>query len=340
MATRAQKIQLGAFAALALILFMGTAIVLTGSQFWQSRGEYLVRYEESVSGLEVGAPVKFRGVRVGSVTNIRINPQNVEQVEVYMQVDSLTPIKTDTEALIVTQGITGLKFIELMGGTATAAELPPGSQITAGRTMLDQLGDRAVDMSVQVEQIFANVLYMTRRENQERFDSILVQADAFMGQLNRFSEVLTGLTVVIEEMLTENREPVRELVVGLEQTNRQFRTMLASADETAQSIHTIVAAMELPRTMAEVRASNLLVQDKLKEIDLNRAIENISVALGTLQALLENMAQSISGNQDQLRATMFNLRMASESLKELSRSIEQRPSRLFFDEKAEDRRLP
>lgn len=340
MATRAQKIQLGAFSIAALVLFLGTMIVLTGSQFWQGRGEYVVRFQESVSGLEIGAPVKFRGVRVGSVTNVRINPQNVEEIEVFMQVDDLTPIKTDTEALVITQGLTGLKFIELMGGTAQAEKLPPGSEIIAGRSMLDQLSGRAVDMSVQVEEIFANVLHMTRRENQDRFDSILIQGEEFMGQLNTFSHVLTGLTIIIDEILTENREPIANLIVGLEGTNRDVRKMLARVDETAISINNIVTAMELPRTMSEMRASNRIVQERLNEIDVNRAVDSIAVALGTLQALLENMTQMISGNQDQLRATMYNLRLASESLKELSRSLQQRPSRLIFDEKAEERRLP
>ncbi|MFU8805440.1 MAG: MlaD family protein [Bradymonadaceae bacterium] len=340
MATRAQKIQLGFFFIVVAIVFAGAFIALTGAQFWENRGMYVVRYQHSVSGLELGAAVKLQGVRVGSVNKIQINPDNMEEVEVYMQVQAKTPIKTDTEAVVMTTGITGLKYIELMESTAEADLLPPGSEVKPGQSMFDQLSGKATDMSVQVALILENVLHMTGPENQDRLDSILVQADEFMSNSNTLSRALAGLSTIVEEILIENREPIKNLFDGLDETIRDFRRLLVSLDQTVTTINVVVGTLELPETMLELRATNMMVQERLTEIDLPQAVDDISLALGTLQALLENLSQMVNANHDQLRATMYNVRQASESLKELSRTLQQRPSRLIFDEKAEERTLP
>ena len=58
-------------------------------------------------------PVKFRGVDVGTVKSIRIDPDNSRLVLVEVRLRKETPVKTDTRASLVMKGITGVVFIEL-----------------------------------------------------------------------------------------------------------------------------------------------------------------------------------------------------------------------------------
>ena len=57
---------------------------------------YLVYFTESVAGLNPKAPVKYRGVEVGRVATIEIDPGNPERVEIVLEIERGTPIRQDT----------------------------------------------------------------------------------------------------------------------------------------------------------------------------------------------------------------------------------------------------
>ena len=110
---------------------------------------YRIHFPDSVSGLAVGDPVKFRGVDVGSVKSMSIDPDNSRLVLVEARLRKETPVKTDTRASLALKGITGVVFIELNGGDPAAKTLlavtPQGtmpeipSEKTGLKAMLDEL---------------------------------------------------------------------------------------------------------------------------------------------------------------------------------------------------------
>ena len=110
---------------------------------------YRIHFPDSVSGLAVGDPVKYRGVDVGSVKTMIIDPDNSRLVRVDVRLRKETPVKTDTRASLALKGITGVVFIELNGGDPAAQTLlaaTPGdkmpeipSEKTGLKAMLDDL---------------------------------------------------------------------------------------------------------------------------------------------------------------------------------------------------------
>lgn len=84
---------------------------------------YRIHFAESVTGLTVGDPVKFRGVDVGTVKVIAVDPQDSRLVQVDVQLRKNAPIKTDTRASLKLKGITGVVYVELNGGSPTAKTL-------------------------------------------------------------------------------------------------------------------------------------------------------------------------------------------------------------------------
>lgn len=110
---------------------------------------YRIHFPDSVSGLAVGDPVKYRGVDVGTVKTIIIDPDNSRLVLVDVRLRKETPVKTDTRASLALKGITGVVFIELGGGNPAAQTLlaatPEGkipeipSEKTGLKAMLDEL---------------------------------------------------------------------------------------------------------------------------------------------------------------------------------------------------------
>ncbi len=99
-------------------------ISMLGFTYWmlkptkaEDTQKYIIYFKESVLGLNLDAPVKYKGIKVGKVTRLRINPKNSEQVEVMVDVLKTTPIKEDTVAKLTAQGITGLSYINLSEGS-------------------------------------------------------------------------------------------------------------------------------------------------------------------------------------------------------------------------------
>src|SRR4029453_9819685 len=84
---------------------------------------YRIHFPESVSGLALGDPVKFRGVDVGSVNAIGLDPGNAQLVQVDVRLRKETPVKTDTKASLKLKGITGVVYVELNGGSPGAKSL-------------------------------------------------------------------------------------------------------------------------------------------------------------------------------------------------------------------------
>ena len=105
------------------------ATILAGI-LWLGKTDYRGAYEryeaymrESVAGLSVDSTVKYRGVDVGRVREIALNPDNPEEVRLTLDISRGTPIKTDTIAVLETQGLTGLATINLTGGSREAPPL-------------------------------------------------------------------------------------------------------------------------------------------------------------------------------------------------------------------------
>lgn len=84
---------------------------------------YRIHFADSVSGLTIGDSVKFRGVDVGTVKSMRIDPDNSRLVRVDVSLRKETPVKTDTRATLALKGLTGVVYIDLNGGDPAAPSL-------------------------------------------------------------------------------------------------------------------------------------------------------------------------------------------------------------------------
>lgn len=118
----------------AFVLLLGA--VLIGGVLWIASGgtlqkkfdPYLAIEEESVAGLSLNAPVKYNGVEVGKVSDIRLDAANPERVRLTFAIERGTPIKVDTVAVLKTQGLTGIAYVELGGGSKDSPPLQTGPQ--------------------------------------------------------------------------------------------------------------------------------------------------------------------------------------------------------------------
>lgn len=110
------------------VLVLGVATV--GVSLWLAFGDVAYEYKtyriymtESVSGLFIDAPVKYRGVQVGRVRDLALVPNDPQRVQITVDIDAKVRITEDTVATLAVQGVTGIASIELSGGDPAAPEL-------------------------------------------------------------------------------------------------------------------------------------------------------------------------------------------------------------------------
>lgn len=195
MENRASYILVGSFV-LALLagLFVFMAWVAK-VQLEETRQPYRVYFTGSVTGLQVGSPVRYRGISVGTVTDIRLDPNNVTRVQVTVEVQEGTPIKTDSIASLEVQGITGGAYVQISGGTEMSELLRTAqnegipvipsrpSSLTVVVDAAPQLLNRALDVSNRLTELLTP-------QNQEAFGEILANTRVLTAELAKASKGL------------------------------------------------------------------------------------------------------------------------------------------------------
>jgi phospholipid/cholesterol/gamma-HCH transport system substrate-binding protein len=159
---------------------------------------YQIAFAGSVTGLQEGGQVRYRGVPVGTVSDIRIDPERVEWVLVTVEIDRGTPIRQDTVASLEMQGITGIAFVQLRGGTqasppllARAGEALP--QIESRRSTLERLFESTPDLLVRSLALVEQAALLLNDQNLQALTKSLQNIETVTASLARHADGVEGV---------------------------------------------------------------------------------------------------------------------------------------------------
>ncbi len=203
----------GFFVLLSIVLIFVFVIWLIKPTDDKELTSFRIYFTESVSGLNIDSPVKYRGVTIGKVTKMRINPTNVEEIEVKILVDREAPIKTDTVAKLKAQGITGLSYIDLSEGSKETpllcAEGEEERVIKSVPSFLVKVEESFGSVSLNLSKTLHATSVLLRDENQEEITKTLTHLAATMDKLdkalnettiNNFHKLLASARSTVEKM--------------------------------------------------------------------------------------------------------------------------------------------
>lgn len=143
--------------------------------------EYWIYFNESVSGLNIGSSIKYMGFDVGVVKEIKINPKNSEEIKIDIQIQRGTPIKEDNYAILGNLGITGLKYIELKGGSNSSNLLKENENgikiIKSKKSTLSSLVDSSEDISKELTLLLIQFRKVLNEDNLTKFSSLLSSSE-------------------------------------------------------------------------------------------------------------------------------------------------------------------
>ncbi len=168
----------------AFVLVLGAALIAgalwlaSGGTLQKKYDLYLAILDESVAGLNLNAPVKYNGVDVGKVRDIRLDPANPERVRLVFAIERGTPIKIDTVAVLKTQGLTGIAYVELSGGARDAPPLlaisPEEFPVILTKPSLSaRLENVLTNVLAKLDSTSGNINAILSDENQAAFKSAL-----------------------------------------------------------------------------------------------------------------------------------------------------------------------
>lgn len=152
---------------------------------------YIIYFDESVLGLNLDAPVKYKGLNVGKVIKLGINKSNTEQIEVLVEVQSATPIKTSTVAQLTSQGITGLSYVNLSFGEDENAQVLVAKNderypvIKTVPSLLIKLENTFSDISINIAKTLEKAQELLSSQNQKEFSKLLKNSTTLVDKMNK-----------------------------------------------------------------------------------------------------------------------------------------------------------
>ncbi len=319
MITKAQKIRLGIFIAAAIIILLAAITALSLDRLFQEKDVYYVSYKDvSLSGLGAGSSVKYLGLNVGSVTNIEIDPKDISRIIVTISIKQGTPVKNDLEAEISTIGITGIKVIELRGGTNEADLLEPGSYIKAGKSLTEQITGKAEVISEKFELLLNNLIELSKSENREKMIAVV----------DKISSISTSLDI----LLKKNNEKINAAIANLDRTLNHLANTGEAAESTIQSVESFVQSDTLRTTLNDIAQ----IADKLNKANIYNLDEQLNIAVDRLNHMLTQMDLFMTLNLNKFNQSIEGLNETISHLNSASRQIDEDPSVLIGGSRPKD----
>lgn len=186
--TAAQKFRLGVFVIGSITVIAALLIVGIGIRLTHKTVQYHTEFtSESLSGLTRGMDVRFRGIPIGKVTRISYNARDLSSVRVDFEVEEDFPMKDDMIIELGMGGITGLRHIEIKGGTSQANLLPPNSLIPSRTSFFGSIAEQAESVLENIETLLANLNSVVHRDSLNDLFQTFNNINEFTANINAVS---------------------------------------------------------------------------------------------------------------------------------------------------------
>lgn len=261
---------------------------------WQKKYDvYLAVEDESVAGLNIDAPVKYNGVDVGKVQTISLDRTNPQRVNLLFAIERGTPVKEDTIAVLRTQGLTGIAYVELNGGSVTSPTL-----VAKGDERYPQIQTKP-SLAARLENILTSVL--------AKLDSTSTSISAILSPENQaaFRSALADIAVVTRTVAARKDKIDSGLVDGattLKNTAQASAKLTDLADRVNRAADSIdKMGTEVSKTSVSAGKTVDVIGADVKHFsmetlpELERLLGELSTLSGSLRQLTDQTRRDPRG---------------------------------------------
>jgi len=265
MTDRKKAAKIGVFTFVVGLLLAIVLFSFGGIRLWKHQHRYFIELQDSVMGLSEGAGVYFNGIHVGNVESIGLDQQDPSRVRIAIEVQVGTPVRADTKALMSSSGFTGIKTIDLQGGSPSAAALPPDSIIPAGQTGLDKIqkeaevvADQASKMMIRTREILDDADQVVKDLQQVTNPQAL---GAIIDSTKQTTANLARASATIDAMIAENRVALKTGIGSVAKASD-------NASQVATDMRNLIHANQatISATLADLRQAARTFKDLAREV--------------------------------------------------------------------------
>lgn len=275
----------GLFVIIGIMALVGFTLWLAGGHDDRKLDRYTVYFTDPVSGLKEGASVQYRGVDVGTVLSVALDPARKDLIKADIEVDRNAPIRGGTEAQLSTLGITGLIYIEL--STDPQDETPPKTVesekypvITGNGTQLAKIFQDIPTITKQVLDITTKLNTLLDNQNMEKFDATISNVESLTRDLN-------GL------LTPENIANVTRMVENLSVASDDAKGIAERLERTADNVEKAV------KQLSEVITTNQTNINKFTTEGLDQITATTRAAYKMIETM-RDVAEKLERNPSQI----------------------------------------
>jgi phospholipid/cholesterol/gamma-HCH transport system substrate-binding protein/paraquat-inducible protein B len=345
--------KIGLFVIVAFILIL-TAIVVFGSGLFTEEKIYFETYfDGSVSGLNIGAPMELRGVRMGQVEKITFARNEYE-----MPIGSETYYKYGTYVIVlIAVDVENLPAMTLKEREENIKQLTSrGFRVRLASNLLTGLAylqgeylepERypVLEVPWEPKNLYVSSApgaFTTLKESVDHILSKLEQIDT-----KRIGDLVEELLVSVNKAVDDANIPeissgVQDLVADVDQAVKDINTsaigegvqsLVVNANQAIDDVNVPAISNEVQSLLVEARQTNQHLQELLKRPEkTDSQIANIAVMIANLNKTLMRLDKLVLTQTPKIEQTLENLREVSADIKELTGDLKQHPSELIFSQ--------
>lgn len=350
---RGERRQALFFLSAGILLVIGVITAFVGLPFGDDKVEYTLKFTESIIGIDVGSPVRYKGVRYGSIRHIAVDPTDAENIIVTLAVEPDTPITLSTQARIASATFLGPYYIELTGTIPGSPALPPGSGIPADPSTLSKILKGSESLVANIDTLVMQLTNFLSEERQtllwqtvDDLDALLVTGRDTLEQTGSDAHAALAawqdLGERVNKLLERREQSILRMIDSLDQASARANQFLQSGrlEELSDEAQALMKKLgtEVERDGAAVR--KYLVDNPLKP-SLDAAIVQLEVLQKSVTSFADlAAAELLRVNQGDLSPLVSELRSASSALDDLLRMLRRNPRALLFGEKPPEVSVP
>jgi len=309
METRAHYVAVGAFVLAVIVLGFVAVLSLGRVEFTQDLKRYYVFFKGSVTGLSKGSLVQYNGITVGRVIDVRVDPDDLEKIQVTVEIDqNLVPIKTDARAFVDTNLLSGVATIQIRGGTRDAKDLEP------------EPGHRYPVIAAG-----SSVFQRVTEAGPQLLDRLMVVADSLNAVLSEQNR----------QAVTDSLQNVRTITGAFVAPSQEVGELVANANATVLEMKSLMSHID------QSYASKGGLKDQASQAlnDFDRLAKNLVDTNHQLQQVLQEnrggLHEFTQATLTQVSNLVSDMQRFIAGLSRFVASVERDPARLLFGERRE-----
>lgn len=322
--TGAQKRRVALFFIGGASFFVLLIALLVGNRLLKREDCYTSIFKDlSVAGLSEGSSVKFQGMNIGTVREIKVNSADTSEVTLHFCLKPGVPIKEGTTAQLESIGITGMKFLELKGG-GKGKDIPIGGTIPSTRSAWDDISGKAGVIATKLEEILNKV------------NIALGEVDP--GTFGKLVKNIEGITESMDVILKENRTGVSSAISKLNGIMGQLKKDLDIYGEVGENITKMTGkGGNITQTLDNTALLTANFKETYDNAHIDENITKLFKAINSFQSAMDSVNKIILRNKGNIDSSLKDMSDSLYNFSEFSRIIMENPASLFQGNKGESK---